>query len=272
MRTDRSHARAFTLVELLVVLAIIAILVALLLPSLKRANEQAKRINCMSNVRALVSATILYANDWKDNHVWNNWGSNDTTRYKGWLYDGNATTNRANLYQNFRSTDVKTGALFSYLRDPKIYRCPAHEEVQFPKTTMEMTSYCMNGAINGFGRLPAANSTLATYKRAQFQKKHPEAVVFWETNEYRDQFGWNDGSNYPNAVFVGGTGNGEPVTTRHGGDKVSLRSGTGRPVGGSVFGHFDGSAQFVDFTTFDQWARGTSTTPMWCSPGTANGR
>lgn len=263
------RASAFTLVELLVVLAIIAILVALLLPSLKRANEQAKRVQCMANMRSLIAGTILYANDWKDVMVFNNWGPNDTTGYKGWLYNGNVSQGaRSGLQDNFRFLDINSGALINYIRNHKVFRCPAHEEIQFPKTTMEMSSYTMNGAINGFGQLGGGNGRPAAWKRALFQKKHVEAVVFWETNEYRDRFGWNDGSNFPQEVQR--TGNAEPVTLRHAGDKVSLRSGTGRPVGGSIFGHFDGSAQLVDFTLYDQWVR-QRPSPMWCNPGRLRG-
>jgi len=265
-----SRRRAFTLVELLVVLAIIALLIAILMPALRRAMESAKRVQCMSNMRTLTQATILYANDWKDVMPFNNWGSNDTTGSIGWLYNGNASMGAsANLYQNFKPTYVTTGSLYKYIRNPKTYRCPAHEEIQFPGTTMEMTSYTMNGAVNGFGALPAANSKQAAYKRAAFQRKSKEAVVFWETNEYRDQFGWNDGSNYPNAVS--NVGNGEPVTTRHAGNGRSANAGMARPVGGSVFACFDGSAQFVDFTVFDQWAKSAGPSPMWCNPGTNNG-
>ncbi len=59
----RQKQRAFSLIELLVVVAIIVVLIAILLPSLNRARQQSKRLMCLSNLRQHSIASMNYCTD-----------------------------------------------------------------------------------------------------------------------------------------------------------------------------------------------------------------
>ena len=78
----RGKIRIFTLIELLIVIAIITILAAMLLPALNKARDKAITIGCISNIKQLGLLIAGYANDHKDYYfsatptarIYNNWG------------------------------------------------------------------------------------------------------------------------------------------------------------------------------------------------------
>ncbi len=65
-QAEAGHARGFTLIELLVVVSIIALLISILLPSLKSAREQAKTVTCLATQRGLVSTNAVYHSQYND--------------------------------------------------------------------------------------------------------------------------------------------------------------------------------------------------------------
>ena len=66
--TGAPRRNGFTLIELLVVIAIIAILAGMLLPALNSAREQGKKAYCLNNVKTILLACQLYADD-NDEHL-----------------------------------------------------------------------------------------------------------------------------------------------------------------------------------------------------------
>jgi len=108
------HGFGFTLIELLVVIAIIAILAAMLFPTFARARESARASTCLSNLKQIALATLLYAQDYDERFpLAEYWGEYPVKQY--WfgyrLGPGQFDTSR--------------GLLQPYLKTDEIQRCPS---------------------------------------------------------------------------------------------------------------------------------------------------
>ncbi|HPD31151.1 MAG TPA: prepilin-type N-terminal cleavage/methylation domain-containing protein [Phycisphaerae bacterium] len=98
--------RAFTLIEILVVVSIIALLISILLPSLRRAREQAQAVVCSSNTKQIITALMTYqleAKGFIPQNLWSEYNWAPVAKKNLWFYK---------LYPR-------------YLGDPNVYICPA---------------------------------------------------------------------------------------------------------------------------------------------------
>lgn len=134
--------RAFTLIEVLVVVAIIALLIAILLPSLNRARGQAKTVACTAQIRQLMSAAMMYTRDAKGRLPGT--GINDSfttpnlvpefeagTRTDWLSWAGTWTVSVPYAERDTRrywAMVPKNGRLWRYYRDEKMLKCPAAEK------------------------------------------------------------------------------------------------------------------------------------------------
>src|SRR5689334_22710458 len=139
MRRCVSSRRGFTLIEFLVVIAIIAILAAILFPVFAQAREKARSTSCLSNTRQLGTAHMMYMQDYDETVV---------IRYQGCPSTG--PTNLTDL--------LWIGVVQPYIKNGQIFVCPSAANSHYGPTWGERgwDSIGENSQIGGW-YYPAIN-------------------------------------------------------------------------------------------------------------------
>jgi len=143
-----SRRIGFTLIELLVVIAIIAILMAVLIPAMNNAREQGKRAVCLNNLKGLVMAWLMYADDNDGRLVGGVAGDN------GWVKLLGSLPNELPLEEQLEG--IEGGLLFEYAKLTKLYRCPVagRGEMRTYSCTHSMNGIEFTGSGEVYKKLP----------------------------------------------------------------------------------------------------------------------
>ena len=151
---------AFTLIELLVVIAIIAILAAILFPVFAQAREKARQTSCLSNMKQIGLATMMYVQDYDETMPTSNnfvvdWNNIDDRASFG----GDTAGNFYSWLPNF------LWEITPYTKNRQIYVCPSAQPfagAPWAQSKYSASSYLGNGVIMGrtIAAIPAPADTI----------------------------------------------------------------------------------------------------------------
>ena len=148
---------AFTLIEILVVIAIIAILAALLLPALSVAQAKSKRIACANDLKQLAFAATMYNAD-NEGRLAENHPNPQGYAGTNWI-SGNMRSSRDATNLDL----VRSSKFFPYANNVSIYHCPA--DFSFTNGAARVRSYAMNSWIGGRSMEQDNRGTYRTFLR-----------------------------------------------------------------------------------------------------------
>ena len=172
--------KAFTLVELLVVIGIIALLTALLLPALNDARERSRQAQCASNLRTLAIGLMVYS---QDNHGALPGIATSPQQPWDWIYWAPWQGSPYNVFAN--------GPLCRYIgKDESVFRCPSddalHHTVPIGATEQPQGPYLYSYMINAFsvGGIARYQCCLVTDQAHLSNVHHPsDKILLLEGNE-----------------------------------------------------------------------------------------
>ncbi len=194
-RPDVFRAPGFTLIELLVVIAIIAILASMLLPALARAKIKAQGIQCMSNLKQLNLAWLMYPNDNNDALPCNysgGFGSNSWVT--GWLDWTSSSQNTNRLYL----TDPDLCVLAPYsAQSTGIFKCPADTYASSAQRNLGWPGRVRSVSMNGVWGGKDSDKTSGCYAVPKVSTLRLSPAMAWVfIDEHLDSL--NDGSCFMN--------------------------------------------------------------------------